>query len=186
MSRVFRGCLRSVLVTVCGLAIVLTAAVLLMMGILAVNKGLPQTDEAYISSIIGAELPAYREKASEDTHGGFHGDGSAWFVYAFDEIQAQMLEERICAAPGWRSLPMTKTVERFLFGGVEEGVPYAAHAGASGFSLPQTGYWFILDEQAEDEQRHSDAYFLDRHSINVKFAVYDADRGKMLFYELDT
>ena len=63
---------------------------------------------------------------------------------------------------------------------------YAAHAGASGFVLPQTGYWFILDEQAEEAQQYSDAHFLDRHSINVKFAVYDADRRELLFYELDT
>jgi len=186
VERIFRSCLRSALVTVCGLAIVLTAAVLLMLGILAANKGLPQTDEAYISGIIGVELPDFQEKAGEDAHGGFHGDGSAWFVYAFGAAQAEKLEAKISALPGWRSLPMSRTSERFLFGGEDDGMSYAAHAGDSGFSLPQTGYWFILDEQAEEAQRHSDAYFLDRHSINVKFAVYDAEGDKLLFYELDT
>lgn len=186
MERIFRSCLRSALVTVCGLALVLTAIVLVLMGILAAKNGLPQTDEAYISGIIGAELLAYQEKTGKDTHGGFHGDGSAWFVYAFDESQAEKLEEEISASPDWRSLPMTKTSERFLFGGEDDGVLYAAHAGASVFVLPQTGYWFILDEQAEEAQQYSDAHFLDRHSINVKFAVYDADRRELLFYELDT
>ncbi len=186
MKRALRGCLRSALVSLCGLALVLTAAALVLFGMLAADHGLLQSDEAYIAGIIGTALPAYEEKAGKDTHGGFHGDGSAWFVYAFAEAQAEKLEKEIAALPIWRSLPMSRTSECFLFGGEKDSVQYAAHAGTSGFSMPRKGYWFVVDEQAEEAQRHSDEGFLNRHSINVKFAVYDAEKNALLFYELDT
>ncbi len=194
MKRIVRGCLRNLLATALGMALVLAAFAALYVGAKymqfreASEDPLAFSDEGYIGGILGVQLPKYTAKRGEDTHGGFHGDGAAWYVYDFDAAQAAALKAQIEDAPHWQALPMTNPAKAFLFGGEVDGRRRSAQAKETGFALPQAGYWFVFDEQAQGMARYSDAQFLapDRASVNVKLAVYDAQHGRLLYYEMDT
>ena len=119
-----------------------------------------------ISRALHIDVSAGEEISSSDTHGGFHGDGIS--CVPLDET-AQALAYGVTREDG---------------GEVFSAGPYLTDDSGDPL-LPgiANGFYRLID-------RHSDAgdgqNLLERASLNVTLAVYDADSDTLYFCEMDT
>ena len=117
-----------------------------------------------ISRALHIDVSAGEEISSSDTHGGFHGDGISCVA-----LQAQALAYGVTREDG---------------GEVFSAGPYLTDDSGDPL-LPgiANGFYRLID-------RHSDAgdgqNLLERASLNVTLAVYDADSDTLYFCEMDT
>ncbi len=135
--------------------------------------------------VTGGQIAFY-----EDTHGGFHGDGDTFLTVAFDADAAP----HIAAGGAWSALPLTDDLATAAYGRYElrDGGGYFTGPlatdgdGACYFPTVETGYYFFKDRFADAAGSQRDGSFLDRGCYNFTLALYDADRGTLYYYELDT
>lgn len=129
-----------------------------------------------------------------DGHGGFHGDGTAYWEIAFSPEEAAEFEESLQTAQGWHALPLDNDVRYLLYGteGVEEtsdgaflsASPYlTGKDGGPLFPQVEEGYWFFYDEQTESYTAQG---VRERPSQNFTAAVYDSQSRTLYCGELDT
>jgi len=137
-----------------------------------------------VGEILGLSLSGGEELFYEDTHGGFHGDGGTWAVYAFapDNSPAEEIPEK---AQGWHPLPAGGSVEKVLYG--QYGLPAPEGYGEETF-FPQAaeGWYFFLDRHSEAEDCWAEEGFLERYSQNYTLAVYDTADERLYYFKLDT
>lgn len=135
----------------------------------------------------GIDVRAGKEIETEDSHGGFHGDGVSLTVLAFD---GEEVEQQIVKNENWEKLPFDKTVTALVYG-VEEGNrstgPYLTDAEGKPI-LPeiQEGYYCFIDRHSEADAADGREEVLTRPSMNFTIAVYDAETGKMYYAKPDT
>lgn len=133
---------------------------------------------------IGAELGLDLSQASivqsEDSHGGFLGDGSARVVLSLPE--GKVLE---AIRSNWTPFPLDRTAETLLYGIDQGGYtvgPYLTREdGTPMVPEIQNGFYLLLDRQEKQE-----VPLLERYSLNFTLAAYDADSGYLYYCQLDT
>lgn len=141
-----------------------------------------------ISQTLEIDVSAGEELSASDTHGGFHGDGISCVALQFSDRQ---VADAIAASTAWTPLPLDETAQALAYGITreEDGEvfsegPYLTDDGGEPL-LPEVanGFYRLID-------RHSDAgdgqNLLERASLNVTLAVYDADSDILYFCEMDT
>ena len=127
---------------------------------------------------------------NEDSHGGFHGDGTRLTVAVFPQApKAETMKNA-----GWSPLPMDETAETVVYGDASgtEGEDSPGETRWGSFfpaedgetpAIPEIarGYWYFRD-------RHSDTEtdFFDRSSFNFTVALYDSDTNTLYYGEADT
>lgn len=125
-----------------------------------------------IAEILGAEINDGVLLTSEDSHGGFLGDG-----LAYAEIRCNL---EIPDSEYWHPLPLSDTLTELT---ARNGL-----LTADGRSLAppeiRNGYYFFMDEF--DGKSPDDSQLLGRYSYNFTLALYDADTNMLYYYELDT
>lgn len=117
---------------------------------------------------------------SENSHGGFHGDGETFVVLEFPADTPFECPE----SDFWHGLPLEENTRRLLyefdtaFLRDEEGHP----------RIPEVtnGCWFFYDRHSQSLSPFDDAGLFSRASFNCTIALYDADTNLLYFYELDT
>ena len=141
-----------------------------------------------ISRALHIDVSAGEELSSSDTHGGFHGDGISCVALQFPNSQ---VADAIAANAAWTPLPLDETAQTLAYGVTREDGGEVFSAGPyltddSGDPLLPgiaNGFYRLID-------RHSDAgdgqNLLERASLNVTLAVYDADSDTLYFCEMDT
>ena len=152
-----------------------------------------------ISRALHIDVSAGEEISSSDTqhthgpsgdtaHGGFHGDGISCVALQFPNSQ---VADAIAANAAWTPLPLDETAQALAYGVTREDGGEVFSAGPyltddSGDPLLPgiaNGFYRLID-------RHSDAgdgqNLLERASLNVTLAVYDADSDTLYFCEMDT
>ena len=141
-----------------------------------------------ISRALHIDVSAGEEISSSDTHGGFHGDGISCVALQFPDSQ---VADAIAANAAWTPLPLDETAQALAYGVTREDGGEVFSAGPyltddSGDPLLPgiaNGFYRLID-------RHSDAgdgqNLLERASLNVTLAVYDADSDTLYFCEMDT
>lgn len=129
------------------------------------------------------DVSAGEEISSSDTHGGFHGDGISCVALQFPNSQ---VADAIAANAAWTPLPLDETAQALAYGVTREDGGEVFSAGPyltddSGDPLLPgiaNGFYRLID-------RHSDAgdgqNLLERASLNVTLAVYDADSDTLIF-----
>lgn len=126
-----------------------------------------------IAQVLGVSITDGILLQSEDSHGGFLGDGLA---YAEVRCSLDMPESEY-----WHELPLSDDLSKLISrnGLLDSG------AGRS-LAPPETenGYYFFMDEFDGDSP--DDSQVLGRHSYNFTLAIYDADSNVLYYYELDT
>ena len=111
-------------------------------------------------------MSAGEEISSSDTHGGFHGDGISCVALQFPDSQ---VADAIAANAAWTPLPLDETAQALAYGVTREDGGEVFSAGP------------YLTGDAGDGQN-----LLERASLNVTLAVYDADSDTLYFCEMDT
>lgn len=129
-----------------------------------------------VSSLLGADLTGGEIVQEKDTHSGFHGDGSYYLELSFEQETADALAQTLSSAEGWQSCPLSETAKTLL-GYLSDELPAVPEC--------ENGYWKLIDRFQGDEQEQSTP-LLDRASINMSLAVYNADTARLYYVELDT
>jgi hypothetical protein len=113
-----------------------------------------------------------------DDHGGFHGDGEAWYVFQFTEQQLDEFVKQIKGRKGWNALPATGDALTVI-----NRMPPAALQNL------QHGYYFFRDKQQEwDFEKNDEAQkpIDSRHSWNYVIAILNTETGRLYIYNIDT
>lgn len=118
-----------------------------------------------------------------DTHGGFHGDGSYYFIMDCSENKEKALEN----LSGWTELPLSENLHLIMYGGEKDGMTYGYDL-AEEAKMPEVenGYYYFYDRHSESTDSSDDSELFDRSSFNFSIAVYDSDTNKMYYFEYDT
>lgn len=126
---------------------------------------------------------------TEDSHGGFHGDGLEYMQIQFSANDCLTDIEN---SPEWQPLPLPEDVAAVLHGGeVEEGgyrVPLNSDA-AKEPCMPrkvENGYYYFLDRYAQDYPSEANTPFLARFSWNFTLALYDTDTNILYYVKYDS
>ena len=88
-----------------------------------------------------------------DDHGGFHGDGTAYWEIAFSPEEAAALEKSLQGAQGWQPLPVDGDAQALLYGAERQGHysgPYLTGQDGEALLPPvEEGYWFFYNKQTD-------------------------------------
>ena len=140
-----------------------------------------------ISEALGADVTEGNVVESEDSHGGFHGDGMTFVVLHFDEGG---LADQLEGLAGWHPLPLSENTEALAYGrDTEDGRrgPYLCDdEGQPVFPEIQNGYYYFCDRHTESKDVYDDGDVFERSSYNFTMAIYDIDTDRMYYVEFDT
>ncbi len=133
-----------------------------------------QSEYKAFSELLNIEIDAKAIVSDDDTHGGFHGDGSRLIVIQYEGDQ---IENDISDAVGWHNLPCSVNLNTFIY------QPYD-----SNLYIPEicNGYYFFYDRHSDAKDRYSDVDLLNRGSFNFTFALYDSDTNRLYICAYDT
>ena len=112
-----------------------------------------------ISEALGVDVTEGNVVESEDSHGGFHGDGMTFVVLHFDEGG---LADQLEGLAGWHPLPLSENTEALAYGRDTE----------DGRRGP-----YLCDDDGD---------VFERSSYNFTMAIYDIDTDRMYYVEFDT
>ena len=166
------------------------AALALILSACGVGSARGVLDE--VAGVLELDLSGCEVVSSRDSHGGFHGDGTA-----FAELNCSHtgVLDQIKEDSNWKAFPLDRTAQSLVYGvteqtGTEEtGImvyqtgPYLT--GEEGDPLVpeiREGYYRLIDRHAQA----GESDILDRHSFNFTLALYDTETATLYFCELDT
>ncbi len=165
----------------------ITGAVLLI-GCLAACSSDSGTDD--LSKTLGVDLSGGTVLSSEDTHGGFHGDGNAYIEMNFDDASGSALADTMADSSNWCAFPLSDNLQAIAYGRVDGNAQYGPYIaddeGASIIPPIEHGYYYFYDRHSESSNPKDDTELLIRSSLNFTIALYDTDNHKLYYYELDT
>lgn len=147
----------------------------------------------HISETLSVDCPKERLMKKYDSHGGFLGDGTSFFVFSFeDDPQLQTIRD----SGKWKPFPVSDNVRDILWSvgnpGDDDysGPPLITKDGdeRSLFPRVKNGYYFFRDRHSDAVDPYDDTHVFDesRYSFNFSVAVYDADTDRLYYAEFDT
>ena len=147
-------------------------------------------EQREITEALGVNVSGGSIILSEDSHGGFHGDGMTFIVLSFDEEEAGGLKAQMEGRQGWHPLPLSENAGILVYGYDTEEMqtgPYLCDEQGQGV-IPQiqNGYYYFYDRQSESTDAYDDTDVFDRGSYNFTLAVYDSDMDMLYYVEFDT
>ena len=107
-----------------------------------------------------------------DTRGGFHGDGELIYTFYLDEDGGRQFESKVKSAVGWRSLPMSETLDELVYEHFNGKIPRA-----------EKGYYFFYDEQ---HKTYGDGEVLNAFSYDFTVGMFDTETQTVYYYEQHT
>ena len=151
-----------------------------------------QTAQQTVSQGLEIDASGGEVVSGEDSHGGFHGDGTTCVILQFED---GAIEEQIKESGDWKAFPLEETVQALVYGvtrtnedgsATESIGPYLTdEEGEPLVPEIEEGYYRLIDRQAE-EGKATGADILHRASLNFTIGLYDTEKGILYFCELDT
>lgn len=140
-----------------------------------------------IKEVIGIDVNKASVARDDESHGGFHGDGSSFTVLRFSDNK---ISKQILKQDDWKSLPLSKNITALVYGTSTENEsvgPYLTNENGEPL-IPKIhkGYYYFLDRHSESTDRHDDSKTLERSALNLTIAIYDADQNVLYYATLDT
>jgi len=121
--------------------------------------------------------------AENDSHSGFHGDGSSYLI--LDCSQNKAAAEAIIH--DWQPLPLSENLQLIMYGGMRNGMEYVYYlAETAQMPAIESGCYRFVDRHAKSTAPDSDDELFDRASFNFTLAVYDMDLHRLYYFEFDT
>ena len=119
-----------------------------------------------------------------DTHGGFLGDGSYYFILDCSDNKEKALK----IVEGWKKLPLSENLKLIMYGGEKDGISYNGYDLSEEAHMPKikNGYYIFEDRHSESKDSADDTELFSRYSYNFSIAVYDCDTNKMYYFKYDT
>lgn len=145
------------------------------------------------ASEIAAELALVLPRSTQavaytDTHGGIHGDGTAYAVLDLGEELTELVSGKLTEDESWHTLPLSDDMRIIFYGmtRMENGVPTTYSAAVpENTVLPEIehGYWRLIDRQ---EGKTGSIFDPSRYSRNYTAAILDTDSGLLYYIAEDT
>ena len=104
-------------------------------------------EQASLPQELGLDGTLEKPAAFWDGHGGFHGDGTAYWEIAFSPEEAAALEKSLQGAQGWQPLPVDGDAQALLYGAERQG----HYSGPYLPVLPGGGGLLVLLQQADGQ-----------------------------------
>lgn len=146
-----------------------------------------QSPQDEVTNELGISCKSASIISSEDTHGGFHNDGTTFYAMSF--LDDQFLDN-VNTSSYWNKLPLDDNLNALLYGINNENYsdgPYVAdEEGHPLFPTVENGYYYFEDRHYESKDIQDDSEVLNRCSFNFTIAVYDVDTKTLYFCEFDT
>lgn len=161
-------------------------AVLIVLSMIALTACRTRTDQDIISEDLGVDVSSAEVISDMDTHGGFHGDGTAVIIL---DCADTGIPEQISTAGNWKPFPLDDTVRTLVYGTGDKNVkigPYLIDEDGEPL-LPEIkdGYYLLIDRQTEDGKA-TGPDILHRASFNFTLGLYDAAAEKLYLCKMDT
>ena len=140
-----------------------------------------------ISDSLGVDVKEGTIVASEDSHGGFHGDGMYFVTLSFSN---RTFLDQASGVQGWDSLPLSENLTKLVYG-IEDDTskigPYLTkEIGEPVIPDVQNGCYYFLDRHSQSVDGYDDNDVLNRGSLNLTIAIYDMDTGTLYYMEYDS
>ncbi len=117
----------------------------------------------------------------EDTHGGFHGDGSLLVTIKFANNK---LENKLADSKEWQAFPLDKTAQTLLYGNTiedEQVGPFVTDRDGNKLFPPvKKGYYWLRDRQPEFSKSTVNSL------SNFTVAIYDTQKDTLYYCKMDT
>ncbi len=117
-----------------------------------------------------------------DTHGGFHGDGSYRLILDCSE-NTEKAKELI---KDWKPLPLSENLQTLMYGGETDEFYTFGLAEEAHWPVINNGVYKFADRHSESVDPSDDTNIFNRHSYNFSIAAYDLDTNTLYFYACDT
>lgn len=140
-----------------------------------------------VKEVTGIDVNMASVARDDESHGGFHGDGSSFTVLRFSDNK---VSKQILKHDDWKSLPLSKNITALVYGTSTENEsvgPYlTSEKGDPLIPEVHKGYYYFLDRHAESTDSYDDSKTLERSDFNFTIAIYDADQNVLYYATLDT
>lgn len=148
------------------------AAAILMIAVICFGWRIAKQTQTEISKDTGIRLYQAAIVSKDDTHGGFHGDGTTFIVVDCSKID--VIKEMQNAA-GWKELPLSDSSRNLIYTFCDLPFPEITN-----------GYYYFCDRHREAAGIYDDTKVTERSSLNFTIAVYDSDTGMLYYSRVDT
>ncbi len=118
----------------------------------------------------------------EDTHGGFHGDGTYYLIMDCTGNKEKAYE----ILKGWNKLPLSENLDWLIYGGERKGKKRYGLYEEAHIPEIENGYYMFSDRHMESIDSKDDSELFDRSSYNFSFAIYDSDANMFYYFDYDT
>lgn len=139
--------------------------------------GLKRSGQSIVSSELNIDCSMAELTKDMDSHGGFHGDGTTFYVFQFK------LDNNIDSLPeenGWHELPLTDNLTQVVDTLISDS------SGEPLFPQVENGYYYFRDRHDESSDCWIDEDIFARYSYNFTFAIYDLENNRLYYCEFDT
>lgn len=144
-----------------------------------------------ITDVLGVDVYRAEMLHSQDSHGGFLGDGLLAVSFQFSAEEAKELPEQLADQTGWHPFPLSENVETALYGKTTANSTRNAlirDYSTDELLVPEieNGWYFFYDRHSGVKDPLDDSQLFSRGSYNCTVAVFDTDTGILYFFEIDT
>lgn len=115
----------------------------------------------------------------EDTHGGFHGDGTYYLTLDCSQNKEVAME----LVNSWNAFPLSQNLQTILYGSKSRSSLLAEET-----NIPEitNGYYYFCDRHSESTDASDDTNLFSRASYNFTLMIYDSDTDRLYYVEFDT
>lgn len=144
-----------------------------------------------IADVLGVDVYSAEILHSQDSHGGFLGDGLLAVSFQFYPEEAKELPEQLENLAGWHLFPLPENVDRALYGTDNRNPTTTAlirDYSTDELLVPhiENGWYFFYDRHSGVTDPLDDTDLFSRASYNCTVAVFDTDTGILYYFEIDT
>jgi hypothetical protein len=149
---------------------------IMLLFLIILFSGCTKNEMDHISKRLDLNMDSCRIIESEDTHGGFLGDGHYFAKVSCDKVDTS----------NWGELPLSEELQEVL------NLKYCDNKGCYNIyekyniSDIKNGYYYFYDRYSDSTNPTDDSDINNRSSYNFTVAIYDKDNKIIYFYELDT
>ena len=115
----------------------------------------------------------------EDTHGGFHGDGTFYLTLDCSQNKEVAME----LVNSWNAFPLSQNLQTILYGSETRS---SLLAEETNFPEIKNGYYYFCDRHSESTDASDDTNLFSRASYNFTLMIYDSETDRLYYVEFDT
>lgn len=137
--------------------------------------------EKHYRNLIGLDVPKNSiVLKSEDSHGGFHGDGVLYEEIQIKDDDIAAFTNNALNKESWGWLPMSSELSKFIYGEHTYNYSYGGYGEMMPENINYGLYYF------NDRYHTKEGSIFERYSQNFNFAIFNIDKGRLYILKYDS